>query len=310
MKTIAAWTPKALPHLDGKHFVITGANSGIGLEAAKILASKGGKVSLLCRDVRKAQAAMEEIEHVTPGAELGFVELDLMSFDSIRAAADVLNKCISPIDCFINNAGIMAVPFAKTKDGYESQFGTNHLGHFLLNGLLFNRFKRDNTRVVSVSSIVHHYGRMNFSNLNGEQSYQKWIAYGQAKLANLHYILELQRRLDSANIEIKAVACHPGYSSTNLQHYGAQIKGKRGKSLMMSIFNGVFAQSSEQGSWPTVFAAAAEEAEAGGYYGPKTVFESRGKVTNARVANHARNKEHGKRLWNVSEEMVGHKWGI
>lgn len=308
MTTVNAWTPSDLPSQQGKHFAITGANSGIGLQAARILAEKGAKISLLCRSKDKAEDAMQLIKQSAPEAELAFTPLNLMSLESIRQAANTLSQQSEKLDGFINNAGIMAVPQAETEDGFESQFGTNHLGHFALNGLLFEKFKTDGTRIVSVSSLAHRFGRLNFNNLNAEKRYQKWVVYGQAKLANLVYIRELQRRLDQAGIKLSATACHPGYSSTNLQQYGAKLAGKGLTDKMAGLANIIFAQSAEQGSWPTVFAAASDDAHAGRYYGPNGLFETRGKVKEAHVGSHALSIENAQKLWEKSEELTGVSW--
>jgi NAD(P)-dependent dehydrogenase (short-subunit alcohol dehydrogenase family) len=205
-----------LPDQHGRTAVITGANSGVGLEAARELARAGAHVVLACRDTAKGAAAAETIRKEIPSAELDVAALDLASLDSVRAFAELYPH--ERLDLLINNAGVMAAPYTKTVDGFELQFATNHLGHFALAGLLLDKLLRTpGARVVTVSSTAHKMGRIDFDDLQSERSYRRWRAYGQSKLANLLFTFELDRRLRTTDADLLSVAAHPGYSATNLQ---------------------------------------------------------------------------------------------
>ena len=300
MAEISNWTPDRLPELSGKTYVVTGANSGIGLEAAKLLAARGGNIVMACRSVEKAEAAQRELERDAKG-EVSLVQLDLSDMASIRAAAENVRTTHSRIDGLINNAGIMQTPERKTADGFELQFGTNHLGHFLWTGLLIDRVAEAAGRVVQVSSIAHRTGELHFHNLMLEGRYTPTRAYCQSKLANLVFALELDRRLQSTGSPVRALACHPGYSDTSLQSSGPTgfLKG------LYKVTNAALAQPAEKGAWPTVLAAAEPEAEGGTYYGPTGMMEARGPVGTAKFHPKAGNKEAGRRLWEESEKLLG-----
>lgn len=297
------WTPDQLPDLSGKRYVITGGNSGIGLEAAKMLAGAGGDIVIACRNADKAAIASEEIDAAGPG-KTETVSLDLADLSSVRAAAKDLRKRFKKIDGLINNAGIMQTPAQTTKDGFEMQIGTNHLGHFLWTGLLFDRVEAAAGRIVVVASIAHKMGKLNFDDFMSEKNYSPTRAYCQSKLANLVFALELDRRLKAKNSAVSCFACHPGYSDTKLQSTGpgAMLKG------MYKFLNAVVAQPAYNGAIPTVLCAAGQEAKAGGYYGPQAMREARGRVSDAFVAGRALNQSDASRLWHKSEELVGYVW--
>ncbi len=299
------WRPERLPRLAGRRYLITGGNSGIGLEAAKMLAAAGGDVIIACRNAEKAAAAAEEIDACGAG-RVDTVVLDLSSLASVRAASEEIHRRWDRLDVLVNNAGIMQPPKTTTADGYELQFATNHLGHFLLAGLLYDLVARAGGRIVTVSSIAHRLGRMNFDDLMGEKKFNTSLAYGQSKLANLMFALELDRRLKAAGSPVASIACHPGYSDTALQSTGP--KGLL--NLLYKVLNPLVAQPAYDGAIPTVLAAAGEEAEGGHYYGPTKFGEARGPVGDARIARQARDERVAKRLWEESERLVGFQWEL
>ena len=297
------WLPERLPDLSGKTYLITGGNSGIGLDAAKILAKAGADIVVAARNPDKAKKAVDLIAKEGTGAASA-VTLDLADMSSIRAAADDVKSRFNKIDGLINNAGIMQTPDLKTADGFELQLGTNHLGHFLWTGLLFDLVAKADGRIVVVSSIAHRFGRINFDDLMLSKNYDPSHAYGQSKLANLMFALELHRRLKAAGSSVTAYACHPGYSATNLQSTGPTGVLK----AMYGFFNAVMAQPSEKGAIPTVLCAAGKEAVPGGYYGPTGLGDLNGPVGDAGVAAHALDEAAAARLWEESERLVGLSW--
>jgi NAD(P)-dependent dehydrogenase (short-subunit alcohol dehydrogenase family) len=270
--------------------VITGANSGIGLGAARLLGRDGHRVVMAVRDTAKGERAAQSVDG---GAEVR--KLDLTDLASVRAFADGWDE---PIDVLINNAGIMAVPFGRTKDGFELQVGTNHLGHFALTNLLLPHVR---DRVVTVASVAHRFGGVDLADLNFERRrYDRWRAYAQSKLANLLFVLELQRRLLEADSDVLAVAAHPGYAATNLQsHTGTRIEH-----LVMKLGNALIGQSIEHGARPTVHAAT-QEMPPGGYAGPGGIAELWGTPRVVGSTSAARDEDKARGLWALSEELTG-----
>ncbi len=300
------WTPDRLPDLAGRTFYITGANSGIGLEATKILCARGARVILGARSEARADAAMDAVREAVPGAQMDFVRCDLADLDSVSEAAAAVMERAPRLDALVNNAGVMQPPYRKTKQGFELQFGTNHLGHFRLTALLYERLKASAGRVVCVSSIAHHTGRIDFDDLQSERSYAPTRAYCQSKLANLVFAFELDRRCREAGSPVRAIPVHPGYSATNLQRAGVGMEG--GSKLWRALYgvtNRVVAQSPERGAYPICLAAADPEAEGGTYYGPTWFGDTMGPVGRSRVGARARDRAVWRRLWEVSEELVG-----
>src|SRR5256714_7581914 len=284
------WTAADLPSLDGRTIVVTGANSGIGKVAARELARAGARVTLAVRDTTKGEAAAAEMT-----GDVGVRELDLSDLSSVRAFAEAWE---GDLDVLINNAGVMATPLTRTKDGFELQIGTNHLGHFALTNLLLPRITE---RVVTVSSGAHRTGKIDLDDLNWEQrDYQRWRAYGQSKLANLLFTLELQRRLDDAGSEIRALAAHPGYAATKLQQRTESLI----QNTLMWVSNHLIAQSEEMGALPTLYAAT-QDIPGGSYVGPDGFKEQRGHPTLVGRSSAARDEETAKRLWDLSEELTG-----
>ncbi len=299
------WTPDRLPNLAGKTYFITGGNSGIGLEAAKMLAAAGGDIIIGCRNTDKGAAALTDLGAIAKGA-YSQVQLDLASLDSVRRATEDVKSRTGKLDGLINNAGIMQTPQQQTADGFEMQLGTNHLGHFLLGGLLFDLVAAAKGRVVVVSSLAHKYGVIHFDDLMLVKNYDPTKAYTQSKLANLMFALELDRRLKAVSSPVSCMACHPGYSNTQLQSTGPSgfLNG------LYKLTNPLLSQPAYNGAIPTVLSAAGEEAIAGGYYGPTGFMEARGPVSDAGVANRARNEKAAARLWAESEKLVGFEWRI
>jgi NAD(P)-dependent dehydrogenase (short-subunit alcohol dehydrogenase family) len=282
------WTTADMDRQDGRTFVVTGANSGIGLEASRALAAAGARVVVACRDTAKGEHAVAELD-----GDFDVRRLDLADLVSVRAFAEGLDR---DIDVLINNAGVMAVPRSKTTDGFEMQLGTNHLGHFALTGLLLGRVR---DRVVTISSGAHRIGRVNFDDLQSERRYQRWAAYGQSKLANLLFMMELQRRLDAAGSSLRSVAAHPGYAATGLQSHTQSVQDQ-----IMSVANLVLAQSAAMGALPTLYAAT-EDVPGAAYVGPGGLLEQRGHPQLVNMSGAAKDPEAASRLWEASEELTG-----
>lgn len=289
----------------GRIFVVTGANSGIGLEAALALAKAGAHVVMACRDPGRAGEALGRVKAAAPEARVETLALDLASLSSVRAAAAELRGRLPRIDVLVNNAGVMAIPRRTTADGFEMQFGTNHLGHFAWTGLLLDLVEPAKGRVVTVSSMVHHRGKMAWDDLMGEAAYSKWAAYNQSKLCNLLFMFELDRRLRAAGSRVKSVGCHPGYSATNLQGVGPTMSGSSFSAAIMRIGNSLFAQTAEQGAWPTLYAAVGDDVEGGDYTGPSGFKELGGPAVKVGTSKAAKSEEDASRLWTLSEQLTG-----
>ncbi len=305
MPNAKPWTANDMPDLSGKTIIVTGGNSGIGYEAALQFARKRATTILACRNLDKANAAAAQIVASNPGATVEVMELDLSSLASIRNFADAFHKSRRNLDALVNNAGVMALPYRKTVDGFEMQFGTNHLGHFALTGLLLDALlAADGARVVNVSSGAHRMGRIRFDDLQWERSYYKWFAYGQSKLANLLFTFELQRRADKAGAKLLAVGCHPGYAATNLQSAGPRMQGASGMESFWGTMNGMFAQSAGMGALPTLYAATSPEVRGGDYIGPDGIAEMWGHPVKVACSIAAKDPAVAARLWEVSEQLT------
>jgi len=295
---VTKWTTADIPDQTGRTAVVTGANTGLGYETAAALAAKGAHVVLAVRNLEKGEEAARRIEQATPGAQIQLQELDLTSLDSIRTAADELRTAHESIDLLINNAGVMMTPKSTTKDGFELQFGTNHLGHFALTNLLLDRVQAaPGSRIVTVSSVGHRFARgIRFDDLQWERDYNRIRAYGQSKLANLLFTYELQRRLQGT--DTIAVAAHPGGSNTELTR-----NLPRFVAVAMPLFEPLF-QGPAMGALPTLRAATDPGVLGGQYYGPDGFGEQRGypKVVASSTASHDTDAQ--RRLWAVSEELT------
>jgi NAD(P)-dependent dehydrogenase (short-subunit alcohol dehydrogenase family) len=294
------WTAADIPDLSGRAAIVTGANSGLGRSTAWELARHGADVIIACRDTQKGEEAATRIRDDVPDAALRVEQLDLANLDSVRSFADGLSE--ASVDLLINNAGVMAPPRRLTKDGFESQFGTNHLGHFALTGLLVGRLLASpEPRVVTLSSTAHRIGRINFSDLQGERRYIAWLAYGQSKLANLMFALELQRRASEAGTALKSMAAHPGYAATNLQFAAPRLPDR----MVMAVTNRLVAQSAEMGALPTLYAATAPDLPGGTFVGPDGFMEQRGHPKIVTGAGRAYDEDASRRLWETSEQLTG-----
>ncbi|HLK12357.1 MAG TPA: oxidoreductase [Candidatus Binatia bacterium] len=300
------WTAGDIPSQAGKTFVVTGANGGLGYETALQLAAHGAHVVLACRDVAKGQRAAAAIAAEHPSASLAVHELDLADLQSIRRFADAVRAALPALHGLCNNAGVMALPYRRTADGFEMQFGTNHLGHFALTGLLLDRLRATpGARVVTVSSNAHKLGTMRWDDLQGTRRYRKWSAYAQSKLANLLFAYELQRRLAASGAALASVACHPGYAATNLQTAGPRLQGSALGEALMALGNRLFAQSAAMGALPTLYAATAPDVRGGDYIGPDGFAEQWGHPTKVRSSARSRDPAAQRRLWEISEQLTG-----
>jgi hypothetical protein len=300
------WTAADIPSQAGKTIVVTGANSGIGFEAALQLAGKGARVVLACRDQAKGRSAADRIRSATPSTEVAVAELDLADLASIRRCAESLRATYPALHVLCNNAGVMAIPYRTTADGFEMQFGTNHLGHFALTGLLLDTLlATPGGRVVTISSNAHKFGAMRWDDLQWTRRYRKWFAYSQTKLANLLFTLELQRRLSARGAGLIAVACHPGYAATNLQGAGPRMQGSSIGEAVMEVANRLFAQSAAMGALPTLHAATAADVQGGDYIGPDGLGEQWGHPTKVQPTTRARDADAQRRLWEISEALTG-----
>ena len=286
---------------------MTGANSGIGLVTARELAGAGAAVTLAVRDLARGREAARAIMQIHPAADVQVALLDLADLSSVSSFAhDWSAAHPEGLDILVNNAGVMAIPRRMTADGFEAQFGTNHLGHFALTGLLLPALvARPRSRVVTVSSGAHRFGRMDFDDLMGARRYQAWRAYGQSKLANLLFTAELQRRLTAAGVGVRALAAHPGWSATNLQAAGPRMRGRGWAVGPIELGNRLLAQSADMGALPTLFAATCPGLPGNSYVGPDGPGEQRGYPRLVDRSKSAKSAADAERLWTVSEQLTG-----
>jgi NAD(P)-dependent dehydrogenase (short-subunit alcohol dehydrogenase family) len=300
------WTQNDIPDQQGKLIIVTGGNSGIGYEAAMALAGRNAHVILAVRSMDKGEEAAREIRQRHPQAQVTVMALDLADLKSVRSFAETFLASHGRLDILINNAGVMALPARKTVDGFERQFGTNHLGHFALTGLLLPKLKKTpSARVVTVSSGVHVTGDIHFEDLQWEKKYDQWGAYAQSKLANLLFAYELQRRFAETGTKAISVSCHPGYAATNLQAVGPQMEGSAFKAWMMKAANTLFAQGQDMGALPTLFASTAPQVNGCDYIGPTGMGGARGYPDKVMSNDKSYDEALAKRLWTASEELTG-----
>ena len=301
------WTAAQIADQSGRIFIVTGANSGLGYETARQLAAHGGRVVLATRSAAKGAEAVARLKAARPGAAVEARVLDLTDLDSVRAfAAAIISDGIG-VDVLVNNAGVMYPPRRLTRQGFESQFATNHLGHFALSGLLFETIRRGrDARVVTVSSGEHKGGSIHFDDLTGERSYSPRGFYQQSKFANVLFALELDRRVRAAGIAVRSLLAHPGYASTNLQSSGPTGPLKQ----LLRVGNRVLAQSAERGALSELYAAVDPAAEGGRFYGPNGIGEMRGFPTEVQPIASATDEETARRLWEVSEKLTGVTWAF
>jgi NAD(P)-dependent dehydrogenase (short-subunit alcohol dehydrogenase family) len=301
-----AWSAESVPDQAGKTFVITGANSGIGFAAAEVLAARGARVVLACRDATKMKAATDALRATAgKGALIEQVVLDLGSLAAVRSSAAEIARRFPQVDVLINNAGVMFLPYRETLDGVEMQFGTNHLGHFALTGLLLPQLLASPApRVVNVSSIMHNVGALVVADIPKPRVYDEQRAYGMSKLANLLFTYELDRRAKAAGSALLSTACHPGYSSTNLQGVGPRMSGSALMGAVMSMGNVVLAQSAAMGALPTLYAAVEPTIAGSEYVGPRFLFGLRGAPVVGKSSAASHDAESARALWEVSERLT------
>ncbi|MET7916179.1 oxidoreductase [Streptomyces avermitilis] len=297
------WNVSDIPDQSGRTAVVTGANSGLGYVTARELARRGARVLLACRSESRGTEAGDRLVAEVPGADVNFVRLDLGDLDSVREFAA---QAPARLDLLVNNAGVMALPRGRTADGFETQFGINHLGHFALTGLLLpSLLATPGARIVTLSSFMHALANIDIDDLNAERGpYRRWIAYGRSKTANLLFTHELARRLAAAGSDVVAAAAHPGYASTNLQAAGPRLEGRKGAERFMEIGNRIFAQSAEAGALPTLYAATAPDVAPDSFIGPSFAMW-RGSPASSWRAKWTLNDMAGDRLWAASEQLTG-----
>ncbi len=304
---VVDWKADRLSDLTDKTYLITGANSGIGFEAATHLRQANANVIVAARSTAKGKAAISSLSEVSGTGDVHLLRLDLASLDSVRKANTDVRELTDGLDAVINNAGIMQTPQLETADGFELQFGTNHLGHFMLNHLVFDLVNARSGRIVPVSSIAHSGADgINFDDPMFANDYSATKVYSHSKLANLMYGLELARRLEAAGSPVISASAHPGYSATNLQSTGPTGLFK----TLYKFTNAVMAQKATDGALPEVLAAAGDEAQNGHYYGPTKFGGSRGPVGEANMSDAAQDEAAGARLWSLSEELLDITWNI
>ncbi|MWG34322.1 oxidoreductase [Halomarina oriensis] len=299
------WDADRIPDQSGRTVLVTGANSGLGFETSRALAAANAHVVLACRSLDRGRDALDRIRDETPDASLELLDLDLADLASVRSFAERFGRRHDDLDVLVNNAGIMAIPRRETADGFEMQFGVNHLGHFALTGLLLDPLlAAEDARVVTVSSTAHTGGKMRFGDLHGETDYGPWSAYSQSKLANLLFAYELQRRFEATDADASSVAAHPGYSATELQARGPEMRGSRLRKLAMGLLNRIVAQDAEQGALPQLYAATAPDVVGGAYYGPDGFMEMRGGPTRVESTDRSHDRDAARRLWEYSENAT------
>jgi NAD(P)-dependent dehydrogenase (short-subunit alcohol dehydrogenase family) len=308
---MTGWNASDIPDQSGRTAVVTGANSGIGYVTARELARRGARVVLACRSVERGTRALEQLRSQVPSAEAEFRRLDLGELRSIRefAAAYDRDGQGEGLDLLINNAGVMALPYGQTADGFETQFGVNHLGHFALTGLMLPRLLRTpGARIVTVSSAFHALANIDMTDLNSERGYGRWIAYCRSKSANLLFVHELARRLAARGSGIVSAASHPGYAETNLQAAGPRMEGRKAAERVMWLGNRVAAQPAAAGALPTLYAATARGVRPDSFTGPR-VLGWQGAPGKSWRAKWTRNDVAGARLWTASVRLTGVEYG-
>jgi NAD(P)-dependent dehydrogenase (short-subunit alcohol dehydrogenase family) len=294
------WDSNDIDDQTGKVVIVTGGNSGIGLEAAIVLASKNAKMIIAIRDLKKGEAALYNIKKAFPDADVRAMELDLADLASVKAFSDNFKIEFKKLDLLINNAGVMVPPYQKTKDGFELQMGTNHFGHFALTGFLIDLLKATpKSRIVNVSSMAHKTGNINFDDLNWEKrKYKKWSAYGDSKIANLYFTFALQKKLEHENSHVIVAAAHPGWTATKLQRH----------TLLFSKLNYVFAQTIPMGALPTLLAATGPNIKGGDFIGPSGFMEIKGYPKKVTANLRSQKTELAEKLWDTSVELTGIKY--
>lgn len=293
------WTAENIPDQSGKIVIVTGSSSGIGFEAARVLANKNAKVILANRNLSKSEVAKTKILNQNKNADVESIKIDLSDLESVKQFTKEFNSKYDKLDILINNAGVMVPPHTITKDGFELQMGTNHLGHFALTLLLINKIqKSENAKIVNVSSTAHKYGKINFDDLKWEKrKYKAWRAYGDSKIANLYFTKELAEKLGN---NVLVTSAHPGWTATELQRHSG----------VFDYLNQFFAMSIEQGALPTLRAAFDEDAQSGDFFGPDGFMEMKGYPVKVKPKDLAKDETIAKKLWDVSEELTNVKFNL
>ena len=293
------WTTKDMPDQGGRVVIVTGANSGLGFETSKAMAARGAEVVMACRNMEKGKAAAREIREEVPDARLNLMALDLSDLETVKTFAGAFRAEYTQLDILFNNAGVMAIPKRQTAQGFEMQFGTNHLGHYALGGLLIDLLiATPNSRVVTVSSYAHFFGKINFDDLNRDKFYFTWMVYSQSKLANLLFAYELQRRLAKLGENPISVGAHPGYAATNLQH----------SSALFTFLNPIMGQSQAMGALNSLYAATHPALHGGEFIGPDGFLAQRGYPHLAHSSKRSHDEAAAEELWEVSAELTGVSW--
>ncbi len=308
---MAGWTTNDIPPQTGTVAVVTGATGGLGYETALALARAGAAVIVAGRNEEKGREAIQKIEAQIPHAAVTFMRIDLADMASVAAFADRLAADHPVVDLLVNNAGVMALPTRETTaDGFEMQFGTNYLGHFALTAHLLPLLRRSTRpRIVSLSSVAHRRGTIDFDDLQAGRAYRPWKAYNQSKLAMLIFARELQRRSDAEGWGLRSNAAHPGWARTDLIANGPGASGSRALVRGADLVAHLFGQSAADGALPTLYAATAPDAHGGAYYGPDGIGEAKGSPTPAKVAAQANDRAVAARLWGISERLTGVAFG-
>ena len=302
------WTVADIPPQQGRRIVVTGASSGLGLETSVALATAGAEVIMACRNPDRAGTALDQVQQRAPGGKAELMTLDLADLASVRAFAADCARRFERIDVLCNNAGVMALPLQRTKDGFEMQMGTNHLGHFALTGLMLDQLKATaGARVVSVASNAHKWGmRLDADDLGFErQRYNKWDAYGRSKMANLMFHFELDRRLRAAGLDVRSACAHPGYAATNLMFVGPAQQNSRVGRLLMQFGNALLSQDQAMGALPQLYAITMPDVESGDYFGPDGWQQLKGHPRRVGCLRIARDPERNRLLWEASERLTG-----
>ncbi len=307
------WTTDQIGDLTGKRAVITGVTGGLGVNTAMELACHGAALVVTARDDAKAAQALDRIERAAPGAPVDVVSLDLADLTDVRRAADDVNHMVQDmggnIDILINNAGVMATPERKTADGFELQIGTNHLGHFAWTALLWPTLVASNSRIVTVSSLAHSMTNSvdlrSFTPEGAPRRYRRWRSYGESKLANLSFALELNRRVEAAGLGVVSVAAHPGLASTNLTAAGPSLGGSTIGSIGLHQITRVIGQPAPAGAWPLLMAATQEDLLGGSYVGPSLLHQTRGRPRLVGMTAAARDEALADAIWAASESATG-----
>ena len=305
------WTVDDIPQQDGKIALVTGANSGLGFNTTRALANKGTKVIMACRNLEKGEMARQRIINEGVVVEPELWHLDLASLGSVKDFALKVTAAHEKLDLLINNAGLMAIPYDRTEDGFEMQFGVNHLGHFALTAILWPVLSAtEGSRVIQVSSLAHLIGEIRFDDINWEKGYKKWGAYGMSKLANLLFVRELANRVTETGSGVTVAAAHPGYADTELQAKSAKMEGKQLGAKAMNLINKVLAQSGEKGALPSLYAATADGVEQGAFFGPGGLLKMQGWPVVDYPNKKLVTNEVAAQLWEVSEALTSMEFRV